>query len=364
MTTPPHILYEQKRFPVLQNRLFESRDDARNCATGDIRLIQNSSTGVIENALFDASLIQYDSNYHNEQEHSAIFREHLLDAASIIERHIGRQGVVEVGCGKGYFLELLAARGVDISGCDPTYEGSNPRIAKRFFSPTSHLTATGVVLRHVLEHIPDPITFLRQMRDANAQSGLIYIEVPCFDWIATHRAWFDVFYEHVNYFRLEDFNRIFDRVLAAGHLFSGQYLYCVADLSSLRDQVKTAWSLATLPPDFLTTCTTIPPSRDSPNAKASAIWGCASKGVIFALLRERTGYPIQVAIDLNPHKQGMHLPGTGMRVVSPAAGLASLPKGSAIYIMNSNYTNEIRELGGDDFEYIRVDNNGPGAEHP
>jgi hypothetical protein len=139
MNTSPHILYEQKGFPVLQNRLFASRDDARNCATGDIRLIQNSSSGLIENVLFDASLIQHDSSYHNEQERSAVFREHLLDAASIIKRHIGRQGLVEVGCGKGYFLELLTARGLDVSSCDPAYEGSNPRIAKHFFSPTSHL---------------------------------------------------------------------------------------------------------------------------------------------------------------------------------------------------------------------------------
>lgn len=286
----------------------------------------------------------------------------MLDAASLIERHIGRQGLVEVGCGKGYFVELLTSRGMDVSGCDPAYEGSNPRIAKRFFSPTSHLTATGVVLRHVLEHIPDPITFLRQIRDANAQSGLIYIEVPCFDWIATHRAWFDVFYEHVNYFRLEDFNRIFDRILAAGHMFGGQYLYCVADLSSLRNQAKTDWSPTTLPPDFLSDCSATQPTRISPNATASAIWGCASKGVIFALLRERTGYPIQVAIDLNPQKQGMYLPGTGIPVVSPAAGLASLPKGSAIYIMNSHYADEIRELGGADYEYTQVDNNGPGGQ--
>jgi len=37
---------------------------------------------------------------------------------------------------------------------------------------------------------------------------LIYIEVPCFDWICLHRSWFDVFYQHFN-FRLADFDRVF-----------------------------------------------------------------------------------------------------------------------------------------------------------
>src|SRR3546814_9608010 len=61
----------------------------------------------------------------------------------------------------------------------------------------------------------------------------IYIEVPCFDWIVEHSAWFDVFYEHVNYFRLADLRAMFGTVHEAGHLFGGQYLYIVADLSTL-----------------------------------------------------------------------------------------------------------------------------------
>ena len=90
------------------------------------------------------------------------------------------------------------------------------------------------LLRHVLEHIQDPVSFLAEIANAN-QGGQIYIEVPCFDWILEHKAWFDLFYEHVNYFRLDDLRRMFGTVHEAGHLFGGQYLYVVADLASLRD---------------------------------------------------------------------------------------------------------------------------------
>jgi hypothetical protein len=44
------------------------------------------------------------------------------------------------------------------------------------------------------------------------------------------QSWFDLFYEHVNYFRLDDLRRMFGTVHEAGHLFGGQYLYIVADL--------------------------------------------------------------------------------------------------------------------------------------
>ena len=56
--------------------------------------------------------------------------------------------------------------------------------------------------------------------------------MPCLDWICKHRAWFDIFYEHVNYFRLTDFQRLFQRIEDSGHLFGGQYLYVVAELAS------------------------------------------------------------------------------------------------------------------------------------
>ena len=63
---------------------------------------------------------------------------------------------------------------------------------------------------------------------------MIYIEVPCFDWIIEHGAWFDIFYEHVNYFRLDDFRRAFGKVIHAGRSFGGQYLSVIADLDTLR----------------------------------------------------------------------------------------------------------------------------------
>ena len=48
------------------------------------------------------------------------------------------------------------------------------------------------------------------------------------------RTWFDVFYEHVNYFRLEDLKSFFGRILDCGKLFSNQYIYIIADLNIIK----------------------------------------------------------------------------------------------------------------------------------
>ena len=77
--------------------------------------------------------------------------------------------------------------------------------------------------------------------------------------------------------------------------------------------------------------------------------------MIFSLLRERAGYPVSTVIDVNPAKQGKYLPGTGLKVESPDEALKKLAVGSTIYVMNSNYLEEIREMSGNTYNYVGVD---------
>ncbi len=346
---PP--LYEQKGFPVLQNRTYDTPEEARNCQTGDILLVEDAETGIVHNKAFDPALIEYDSSYQNEQAHSRVFERHLADVGEIVERFLGKSRIVEVGCGKGFFLGMLEQKGFDIIGFDPAYEGDNPRIRKCYFQEGSRICANGIILRHVLEHIPDPYAFLESMKRANGGGGTIYIEVPCLEWILEHRAWFDIYYEHVNYFRISDFHRMFGKVAYAAHTFGGQYISLVADLGSLRRPHRDPGDAVAFPEDFLHTAAV----NDGKDGARAAIWGASSKGVIFALLKSRLGQPIETVIDINPAKQGRYLPVTGLLVQSPEEALADFPAGGTIHVMNSNYLEEIRAMTGDRYNYVLVD---------
>ena len=334
------LLYAQDQLPIFQNRMYDTESEARNCPRGDVRLVEDLETGLVFNQAFRPELMTYDAHYQNEQGVSPLFRTHLETVASIVVRGLGKKELVEVGCGKGLFLEMLLAQDIDVTGFDPTYEGRNPRVLRQYFEPGVGIRSSGLILRHVLEHIYDPYSFLAQLRDTNQGGGRIYIEVPCFDWICEHRAWFDIFHEHVNYFRLSDFNRMFGSVIDSGRLFGDQYLYVVADLASLKpsridpnDQVK-------FPDDFTRGLTQ--PSRSKTGK--TAIWGGASKGVMFATLKSRLGQPVEMVIDINYAKQGKYLPATGLLVQSPEQAMASLPLGSTIYVMNPNYLEEIKTM--------------------
>ena len=340
-------LYEASDFPIFQNRMYESREAAQACPRGQISIVEDLTSGLVRNAAFDADLMVYDAAYQNEQANSGPFRAHLDWVTDLVFEVMDTKSLIEVGCGKGTFLDMLSDRGAQITGFDPTYEGDDPRIEKVLFGPDLGMNANGLILRHVLEHIENPVDFLMQLADANGGQGLIYIEVPCFDWICHNRAWFDVFYEHVNYFRLSDFHKIFGRVVASGNCFGGQYLYVVGDLSSLRQPIYDAGNAVDFPADFTA-------SIDAATSDRDVVWGGASKGLIYAMLRARAGRPVQGVIDINPHKQGKYLAGTGIKVQSPESLLPELAKDTNILIMNPNYTSEIKDMSGNAFTYTEV----------
>lgn len=344
-------LFRAENLPVFQNKIFDSEQEAVSCPTGDVVLVQNMQTGLIYNATFDSGLLSYDGEYQNEQAHSSVFQSHLESVAEIIRRHCHHKAILEIGCGKGYFLDYLRSLGYDATGIDPAYEGDSPHVAKARFESSLGLKCDFIVLRHVLEHVWNPVGFLAEIADANSCVGTIYIEVPCFDWICRNRAWFDIFYEHVNYFRLDDLIGMFTAVHEAGHLFGGQYLYIVANLASLR--ASRYCSPVEFPSDFLAGLASAVALTST--ATRRAVWGAAAKGMMFALYMKRLGTPIDFAVDINPAKQGKYLAGSGLQVLSPSQAFEVMADGDSIFIMNSNYADEIVASAGSRYRYLLVD---------
>ena len=343
-------LYEQSDFPIFQNQLYETAEEAINCPRGDLSIVEDLQTGLVFNAAFQPALMVYDINYNNEQAMSPIFQQHLNSVSDLIEKNMGCDGLIEVGCGKGFFLELLLAKNFNVYGFDPTYEGANSRIKRQYFEQGIIKEGHGLILRHVLEHINNPIEFLDQLRIAN-NGGLIYIEVPCFDWICENHTWFDIFYEHVNYFRMSDFKRIFRTIVEMGRIFGGQYLYVIADLATLGTPGIDINDRVNFPTNFANNIT----SQNRPEQARTGqtvIWGGSSKGAIFAFLMDRMGQPINTVIDINPAKHGKFLPATGLLVQSPVDALQKLPVGSNIYVMNPNYLDEIKQMSKNKYTYI------------
>jgi hypothetical protein len=305
---------------------------------------------LVYNFAFNEEAIHYDSCYNNEQAKSCLFQKHLDKVASIVAENLGRKELIEVGCGKGFFLELLLSKGIEITGFDSTYNGNNRFISKSNFQPgIIKKPAKGIILRHVLEHIQDPFKFLETLRDANGGEGLIYIEVPCFDWIIENRAYYDIYHEHVNYFRLIDFQKIFSKITFSTYSFGNQYISIVGDLSSLRKPKLCKNSLAKIPNDFSKQLNMKNYDAGSP----PVIWGGGSKGIIFSQLLKQNGIKIDSIVDIDSDKQGKYTPVSGLQIQSPEI-LHSYPSKTNIITVNPNYLSEVKEMTNYKFNYQSV----------
>ena len=102
------LLYQQEKLPIFQNRMYDTEAEAKACPTGVMQLVEDQQTGLIYNAAFRSELMVYDAHYQNEQALSSLFKEHLESVSCIIDRCIGRDSLVEVGCGKGFFFGNVA----------------------------------------------------------------------------------------------------------------------------------------------------------------------------------------------------------------------------------------------------------------
>jgi Methyltransferase domain/C-methyltransferase C-terminal domain len=334
------VIYEQQSVPLIQNKVYPSLELAKNAPCKDVILAQSLDNGFVFSADFTDSIIDYDMHYQNEQSNSAYFRKHLEQVIKIMSQHETLNGkVIEIGCGKAYFMDMLLDRDVDVTGFDPTYEGESPKVIKDFFSEKySGIEAEFIVLRHTLEHISQPFHFIKTIAAANNYKGRIYVEVPTFEWITEHNATEDIFYEHCNYFTLDTLQMLFTESLG-GYIFNGQYIYVIASLADVKGEIEKK--------DIKPYEVRFTERLQEYNAMLQqdgvvAIWGAGAKGSTFLNLLDKKAEKIKFVIDINPKKQHQYIGGTGHYIIKPGEIVGN--NISTIIVMNSNYLEEIKAV--------------------
>jgi SAM-dependent methyltransferase len=357
-------IYRAKFFPILQNRVYLNADDAINCSTGDIKIVSNDS-GFIYNADFDASKMEYDEEYDNSVP-SQYFKKYYLSIIEYLKKKYNldsKSVILDIGCGKGTFLKQMFSEtsfdGKGI-GIDPSYEGEEIlfdgrlMFIKEYFNE-SHLKniehISLILLRHTLEHIPEPSKFLESLFDIIKKSNLknipIFIEVPDVQWIFENNAYWDFFYEHVNYFSK---NSLYQTITNANGVvtsiqsaFGEQYQWAEAYINS--DSNKLLQQIS--PPimfdqdlDFnKEIINTVQRLRNKLQEKELVIWDMASKGIIYSLHLLNNNIEPSYFIDINESKQNKYLPILGKKICAPIE--LPLDKSLLVVCMNPNYFNEI-----------------------
>lgn len=359
------VFLRREGVPVHQNLVMATPEAARSLARGNLAFAVCPGCGFVFNQAFDLTRLAYGEDYDNTQSCSATFDAYLDGLVQdLVERHGVRNcAIVEVGCGKGGFLrKLVEYQGADNSGTgfDPSYvgEATSPdgRLAFRrcyYDDSCTEVPADVVICRHVIEHVPDPMSLLRSVRAALSSSprARVFFETPCVDWILRNRVVWDFFYEHCSLFTAASLGCAFQRagfaVDRVKHIFGGQYLWLEARVAEATELVPEQMETAALAEAYAATeerlkyqwkTRLLAAELDGP----VALWGAGAKGATLANLVDPDGMFIDCVVDLNPNKQGRFIPGTGHPIVAPA----DLPRRGVkqAVLMNPNYREENQRL--------------------
>jgi SAM-dependent methyltransferase len=351
--------------PTQQNLLLKSSHDAIQHQRGELTLTACNQCGFVHNQSFDANLLQYGENYDNAQNHSPFFEEYLNELVKYLieDLQVKNSQILEIGCGQGHFLrklvELESANNYGY-GCDPSYivqidEHPRLKFEQRYYgTDCTHIPVDIVICRHVIEHVPNPVDLLRSIRAAlvNSPHARLFFETPCVEWILNNQVVWDFFYEHCSYFTAQSLTTAFEQagfeVNNVKHIFGKQYLWLEASIG--QKPVNVTYNPCQIPKlaiEFTKSEQQIANRLKSQIAQLQerggvALWGAGAKGVTLANLIDPQRESISAVIDLNPHKHGGYIPGTGHPIIN-YLDIEQHGIKSAI-LMNPNYHQENLDL--------------------
>jgi SAM-dependent methyltransferase len=361
-------IYRVDQVPVHSCLMLDTRAEALSFPCGDVDLAFCEACGFIQNRRYDPSLQAYSPAYEETQFFSPRFRRFLAELCDDqASRHaLAGKTVLEIGCGKGEFLAALCERaGCSGIGIDPGYRPErldSPAAARLcfirdFYGPAyADLKADYVCCRHTLEHIGDVADFMRLIRQpiGDRTDVVVFFELPDTERVLTEAAFWDIYYEHCSYFTPGSLARLFRRTgfepRRLWKAYDDQYLLLEAlptvlgtgprlpeedDLERTRRQVDGFVAAVKARTAELKDQL----ARWRTAGKSVALWGSGSKAVSYLTTLGVTD-EVEAVVDINPHKHGKFLAGTGHEIVAPEALRRLRP--DCVVIMNGIYTDEIR----------------------
>lgn len=360
--------------PVHVGVLWRSAAGAIAAPRGRMRMHFCESCGYVWNSAFDPGLLDYGQDYDNALHGSALFR--AFEAATVehlVERYDLRgRTVVEVGCGDGRFLGLLCDAGGNRGvGFEPGFRPERRAagvpdtveiLAEEYTADHPRRNGDLVAARQVLEHMPDPVGFLRTIRrgmgDVTGRPPVLYVDVPNGGELLAELSHWDLMYEHCGSFVEPALRAVAEAAgftvtdVRAAH--SGQFLVLEAVAAGgagtgaggpVRRRPDEVAEHAGRVAEFGASLQRrVDRWRErlagyAREGQTVVAWGAGGRAATF-FNTVGIGDEVAAIVDLNPAKQGTFLAGTGHEIVPPDQLVALQP--DVVIVVNRVYADEVR----------------------
>jgi hypothetical protein len=182
----------------------------------------------------------------------------------------------------------------------------------------------------------------------------VFFQIPNASYVLQDVAFWDIYYEHCSYFTEPSLKHLFLSsgfdVLDVFTDYDDQYLMIEArpaadarpEQAASTNVAKTAEQVGMFSEKVVQRLRGWRKLLDNLSAKGKkvVIWGSGSKGVAFLTTLGITS-EIAYAVDINPHKHGTFMAGTGHEIVGPAFLRQYNP--DVVIVMNPIYRDEIQQ---------------------
>jgi len=329
---------ELRNSPLLQNRLFASQAEAVATKRTNATYFYCRACHFAFNPAFDRTDVDY-ATYYNEQIESPLYKAYVDGVALELSSRLKlgpESRITEIGCGSGYFLSRLkAATGSrHLLGIDPSYRGEygmQAHVQRRLLGAGDLETPVDlIVLRHCLEGLLDLETVMELIRRGTAASAHIYVEINDLDYILSEQNPSLLFHEYYQYFsaRAADvwLRKLGFRLNEVRSTFGGCYLGITASRGSSSTNLADAYRrLEAIVREH----------------RKVVIWGIGGRSISLLSHMAWDSQVVAFGVDIDTKKQGMYLPVTGQRILSPAEAVSFEP--DLIIVPNQVYGAEIRQ---------------------
>ncbi len=366
-----HVFFTEDSVPRNSCLLLDDQRTATGFRRGTLRIAWCTNCGFVTNVAFTPGDAEYSQRYEETQGFSGTFLRFAEDLAKrwVSDYALAERTVLEIGCGKGEFLVMMAEAGAGhCIGIDPgvhperIQSGAADRlewIVDFYDERYGHLHADAVVCRHTLEHIPDVSTLMTTIRRTlgERRSTIVLFELPDIQRILDEAAFWDIYFEHCSYFSAGSLARLFSAtgfdVLDVRREYDDQYLLIearpgpapgkMAPVPIVDDLDAVRAGVTRFVERYTATVTHWRQRIDAVVQRGGTVvlWGSGSKGVSF-LSNLGLAEEIAGAVDINPHKWGKYMVGSGHRILAPTELVELRP--DLVVVMNPIYVPEISEM--------------------
>ncbi|MDE6979387.1 MAG: methyltransferase domain-containing protein, partial [Helicobacter sp.] len=344
------------------NAVYHDRDEAKRAPKGHLKLVQCQECGFMENIAFDFHLVAY-QDYAFSLNHSPLFQKHLDFLVSHLQNNyqIRNAKILEIGCGDAHVLYTI------VKATDSKGIGYEPSFAKRnlslpddfsdyvaifseYYSEFAlHKDVDLVLCRFVLEHIPNPLSFLQSINRTlrkGEKNPLVVFEVPYIENSLSRERFYQFIYEHCNYFSPKSLVKLFERsgfeVLETLRCFEkGAFQLICARLKSVDSKPYPCTEVSLFGENSSNSQQWKEWQQKIAALNAVGIWTAGNPAVVFYHLLEQPKQ-IRCFIDMNPEKQGNFMAVSGLPILSPEQ---AIEQGiTAVIVGNATYDLEVLKM--------------------